>query len=684
MRDPIYTVLDAILFASEGQEPLGGVDFHGLGETPAGRRLASLGARLAGRCDRGADQSPAAAGDGNAARGNDEVESFLETAAERTLAELSNLQAVDSAWRLVLEDAAEAVRTGYATRWGEEARALLWEVFFPEGARLLGRTEAAIADLRARRGIEIQELNDSPLSDPVSELLVTSNVLLTVPHTREEIDALPHGDDEKHVIRRAFEEEQRYFYDHPIHIGTPPENNEAIYGLRGLNDAVAWEKEHRGVEAHARLTVVLSLSVTHDGLHEVGRKYLAEEIRRAGALKHLDVYLFTEVDCRRIVEDVLAPHLPAGSIQSVVDVFGVDGEYGRHYSFLKATAAFWQVFVDPRIRATFKIDLDQVFPQRELSEQTGASAFEHFMTPLWGSRGVDCDGNEVELGMIAGALVNEKDIGSGVYTPDVPFPEEIPAGEAAVFFNKLPMAVSTRAEMMTRYEGPGGADAPNTDTGIDGRAHCIERVHVTGGTNGILVDHLRRYRPFTPSFIGRAEDQAYILSVLYDGEQARLLRYVHEPGLIMRHDKDAFAGESIAAARTGRFIGDLARTYYFTRYAGILPWGLEWTKSRIDPFTGCFVTRRCYAIIVLRLALHAAHLIAAGEDEEASQVLRLAARKLGPLFEDPAGERVRRRYLYERSAWHSFYDALRRAEAASSDTVGAAESVVAPAHLELG
>ncbi|MFP4206916.1 MAG: hypothetical protein ACLFSP_12460 [Spirochaetaceae bacterium] len=673
MGDSVHTVLDAVLFGSQGREALGGVDFHNLGRTRTARRLASLGARLAGRENR---QGENRADDGTS-DGGDAVDAFLDTAAGRALAELSDLRNKDRVWGAALDEAAEAVGAGRVRRWDEESREVLWKVLFPEGARLLGRTEEAIADLRARRRIELEELNAEPLEDPVNELLVTSNVLLTVPHSREEIEALPHDDGVKSRIRHAFAEEQLYFYDHPIHIGTPPEKNEAIYGLRGLNDAVAWEKEHRGVAPQARLTVVLSLSVTHEGLHQVGRDYLAEEIRRAGDFDHLDIYLFTEVDCRRIVEDVLAPYLPDEFRKPVVEIFGVDGEYGRHYSFLKAIAAFWNVFVDPRIRATFKIDLDQVFPQTALAEQTGGSAFEHFRTPLWGARGVDRDGNRVELGMIAGALVNEKDIEKGVYTPDVPFPEGIPAGEAAVFFNKLPMAVSTRAEMMVRY----GAD---DDAALDGRTRCIERVHVTGGTNGILVDHLRRYRPFTPSFIGRAEDQAYLLSVLYDGEQGSFLRYVHEPGLIMRHDKEAFAGESIAAARTGRFIGDLARTYYFTRYAEILPWGMKRTKSQLDPFTGCFITPRCYGVIVLRLALHAAELVAAGKDEEAAEVLRLSARKLGPLFRDPDGEDLRKRYLRERAAWHSFYDALARAEASVGASAAAARSVVAGTHLGFG
>jgi hypothetical protein len=510
--------------------------------------------------------------------------------------------------------------------------------------------------------VDLTSLSEHPLEDPARELLFTSNVLLTVPHSREEIHSLPYDREMKSRIRAAFDSEQQFFYDHPIHIGTPLESNEAIYGLRGLEEAVRYEKGQGRAAPEACATVLLSLSVTHEALHEVGRDYLEAEIRRAGGFEHLEVYLFTEVECRRIVEEVLRPFLTEEEAEEVGLVFGVDGEYGRHYSFLKAIAAFWNVFIDPAIRATFKIDLDQVFPQLELEEQTGRSAFGHFATPLWGARGTDNDGTPVELGMIAGALVNEGDIHAGVFSPDVPYPDEIPAGEASVFFNKLPMAISTRAEMMTRY---------GTGT-LDGRTRCIERVHVTGGTNGILVDQLRQYRPFTPSFIGRAEDQAYLMSVLYENEgSGPQLRYVHEPGLIMRHDKEAFAGESIAAARDGRFVGDLVRTFYFTRYAESLPWDTDRTKAQLDPFTGCFITDRCYTVIMLRLVLHAAAILFAegadaGAEAHAASLLALAERKLKPLFEaDTDSNFVGKRVQREREAWNYYYHALREAEEAS-------------------
>jgi len=147
---------------------------------------------------------------------------------------------------------------------------------------------------------------------------------------------------------------------------------------------------------------------------ELSKTILREVYDSTEPFSHLNVYLFSENDTDRIFTEILLPAMEKYMGHSkgtfLRRVFGVDGEYGRHYSFLKAIAAFWNVLIDPEIKATFKIDLDQVFPQSELIEQTGASAFEHFQTPLWGATGRDAEGQPIELGMIAGSLVNQQDI----------------------------------------------------------------------------------------------------------------------------------------------------------------------------------------------------------------------------------------------------------------------------------
>jgi hypothetical protein len=271
----------------------------------------------------------------------------------------------------------------------------IWSVFCPEATGIRGREREQVEALRKRRAVTITEPAASPIRNPIEELLLTSNALLTLPPAESSLNELPLVRALKEELRSIAREPQLYWYDHPIHVNGDADSNEVVYGLHGLEEALAFEKERGTIPAEAKVPCLLSVSVTHRGL-------LVEEVLEPAAERYLQ-----RADARE-----------------PLSVFGVDGEYGRHYSFLKAIAAFWSVFIQPAVRATFKIDLDQVFPQEALVKETGASAFEHLRTPLWGARGTASDGQPVELGMIAGALVNQGDIHKSLFTPDVPFPSQ--------------------------------------------------------------------------------------------------------------------------------------------------------------------------------------------------------------------------------------------------------------------
>lgn len=532
--------------------------------------------------------------------------------------------------------------------WSERTQKALWQVFFPEGIDCLSKRDEHVAALRKKRTICITQLNGSPMSDPAKELLFTSNILLTTAPSKERLESADLPEDLKAKVREVQTEKQLFWFDHPVQIGVETDKNEVIYGLRGLNATCAFEKQRGNMTSDDRATCVLSVSVTHKGLQNITKEYLEAEFKKVEPLQHLNVYIFTEHETSRLIDEVLVPAAESlihgnDTTHALKTVFGVDGEYGRHYSFLKAIAALWHVLIDDNVKATFKIDLDQVFPQEELVDNTGRSAFEHYMSPLWGATGEDASGKPVELGMIAGALVNENDISKGLYTPDVPFPEKMNADEGVVFMSGLPMALSTEAEMGTRY----------TNHGINGINQCIQRVHVTGGTNGILVDSLRKHRPFTPTFIGRAEDQAYLMSVLLSGQDAHL-RYFHCDGLIMRHDKYAFAGEAIEAAKVGRQTGDLVRILYFSSYAQCLPWSLDETKDALDPFTGCFLSHTPLTIVMLRLSMSLAMMFAQ-HDPLATELATVAMQRLGEALDHL---NLSRSYGEERAAWNLYYDIL--------------------------
>ena len=142
----------------------------------------------------------------------------------------------------------------------------------------------------------------------------------------------------KQNLHTISQEPQRYWYDHPIHIGVKPQNNELLYGLRGLAEALKFERERGSVAENAKITCLLSVSVTHQGLHETARPYIDEVLSHAGFLRNLNVYVFTETDTQRIISDILAPaalhFLQHPNVTTDLTMFGVDGEYGRHYSFL--------------------------------------------------------------------------------------------------------------------------------------------------------------------------------------------------------------------------------------------------------------------------------------------------------------------------------------------------------------
>ena len=534
----------------------------------------------------------------------------------------------------------------------------LWQLFYPEAAGIRGNEDTQAEQLRNRRTVRLRQENPQPLTDPAAEILFTSNVLLTVPASSTPVDDLPFSDSLKHSLKSAQDEQQRYWFDHPIQIGVAPASNEILYGLRGLNEAVEFERQRGNLADGQKVGCVLSVSVTHPTLQQVGKEYLQQEFQRSGGFEHLDIFAFTEADTDRLLDEVLVPAanqlLDRRDAQELLQIFGVDGAYGRHYSFLKAITAVWGAFARPAVKATFKIDLDQVFPQRELLEETGKSAFEHFRTALWGAAGTDWQGRDVELGMIAGALVNESDISQSVFTPDVRFPARALTVDEHVFFSALPQALSTAAEMTTRYDSEA----------LDGQSACLQRIHVTGGTNGILTASLRKHRPFTPSFIGRAEDQAYLLSAF--GRSAPRLAYLHESGLIMRHDKEAFAQEAIQAAKVGKMIGDYERILLFSRYARLLPADFDDVKAELNPFTGSFVSRRPVTVVYLRFVLKTAALLATGEQTDALEFLRLGADRIQQTldFTDGKPSEIQQVYRRERAGWDLFHDTVDALETA--------------------
>ncbi len=638
----------------DGSTPVTGINALNLfrsGETgdisTARNLVASFIVFLSGPEANGYDEAGRYLGNSKEARW-DGASGFLRDGVEMVHGEIESRYREDERFRRDFDALHDAVTGSPQSR--TDISGLVRRAFFPEGIIDPDRS-AAIDALREKRTVRVTGLNPEPLRAPGREVLFTANALMTVPASRPDLDRLE--PEVRKAVEEAAREDQRYWYDHPVPAGTPAGSNELVYGLSRLSEALAFEESAGNKETDRDIECAVSVSVTHPGLRSIARTWLKSLLAGGAATRGINLHVFTEEDTVRLVEEILLPaarHYATGFDEAALrEVFGVDGEYARHYNFLKAIARFWNVFVSPEIRAAYKIDLDQAFPQKELLRETGDTAFGHLRTPLWGARGTDSGGNEVYLGMIAGALVNRKDISASVFTPDVPFPGREPQGDEVIFRSAVPQALSTEAEMMTRY----GAGQNH-----DGTASCIQRVHVTGGTTGVLVEALRRYRPFTPSCMGRAEDQAYLLSVLYRPDERGYLRYAHVPGLVMRHDAELFA-DAADAARTGKTLGDYVRILLFSGYARSLPWGVERIKDAIDPFTGCFITPIPITIVYLRFVLRAAVMFASDDPEALCFFIDGVKRLSGIMEHYRRGENpLKAVYEREKRGWDFYYDAL--------------------------
>ncbi|MGR5175549.1 hypothetical protein [Vibrio mediterranei] len=456
----------------------------------------------------------------------------------------------------------------------------LWSLFSPEAMECQMSPDSVKARIAKQRTLTDIVVKKQAIVNVAEELLFTSNVLLGLPLSGDDTRHIQLGEVFHQALKTAQNQPQEYWYDHPIPVGISPQENEILYGLQQLDIALEAEVARGNLAKNQKVTLVLSCSVTHPALSSIAREYVEYEVKTHLRLKHLDVAVCAESEC----QEILRCGFPAAS-DALKGVFGVNGAYGRHYTFLKAIAPLWQKAINPTLKATFKIDLDQVFDQQKLVDETGKSAFEHFLDSKWGATAVDCEGNKLKLGMIAGGLVNESDAHLGLFTADV----KSPTGDDYAMFEQL---------FCARW-----GQALSTQEEVIGQREDFQRVHVTGGTNGILIESLYEFQPFTPTFIHRAEDQAFILSALANPVEGYQLAYSHQPGLIMRHDKEAFAGRVMEVSEAGKVLGDIERVLLFSHYAKHHPMGIEQLKDRLYPFTGAFISKTPVALALLRFML---------------------------------------------------------------------------------
>ncbi len=496
----------------------------------------------------------------------------------------------------------------------------IWDEFCVNACSASSDPETMFGEIRRRRLLRNICPAQKSLRDPATELLLTSNILVSPPIDPESIE-VP-GQFRKASLE-FFDRQQDHWYDHPIPIDATDEENEIIYGLRNLDAAIAFEHTRGSLGSKPKVDLVLSLSVTHKGMEVLARQYVEHIICTKLNLQHLNIFLFDE-NLTRILIKKLSP-----DNRHLQEVFGVNGAYGRHYNFLKAILVIWNRIFRPAARYTFKIDLDQVFDQNFLIQKFRKTALQLLSNKNWGGTAVDWKGRDVDLGLISGGLINEVDWHREDLTSDIqrPINGDIFSQFTSkkIFCSQWPQAISTEAEILNQSGNS-------------------QRVHVTGGTTGITIEALYKWRPFTPSFINRAEDQAYAISSI---SESKYLTHLHASGLIMRHDKNVFAGRVIAHASDSKAIGDVERILFFSNYTKFLRVPQKTASEHLWPFTSSFIVQKPEQLVQLIFSVDGS---IRGDRYVSDGAKRL---KKCMVF---CNNQISSRLNFEKQAWNDFYN----------------------------
>ena len=290
----------------------------------------------------------------------------------------------------------------------------LWEIFCPEANNISFKPELFKKKILKKRILKKLQKPKKILRYPHKEILFLSNVLVTLPqdYNSPNIPSIIRNN-----IKEIKNQKQSFWYDHPIPLDASDDENEILYGLRFLDKALNFEFKRGNIGINNKIHLVLSLSVTHKGLEKFATKYIEFLIKKKLKLKFIKVFIFDENKSSQIINTIFPKN------NDFEEYFGVNGNYGRHYTFLKYILLLWNKVIDENFNYSFKIDLDQVFDQKFLLKISNQSFFEILKSQAyWGGSGYDYKDRFVDLGMLAGGLINKGDTSKGYLVPDVKRP----------------------------------------------------------------------------------------------------------------------------------------------------------------------------------------------------------------------------------------------------------------------
>ena len=514
--------------------------------------------------------------------------------------------------------------------------------------------ELEMDDVSILRRWGLRDLTKNPEPIQPEEVMLQLNALYTVPEgdTGGSFSRLPAE------MRKRAEYVSRHpgnkvaDYDHPVPLYEEDRKHELVSCLLELDGEIRFEKEQGVLPEKHKVPVLLSVSVTHEGLDAAAGEWI-EGLLESRHYEHLQVIVLTETRIRQIKRELIShtsgsgdtsaeisdPSVPADSRDSSGPadpwpVFSVFGKYGRHFNALKYSQLLFEQVLG--IRAGFKLDTDEGIRSRDLYTATGKTWFQTLCHPYWGGSAVDWKDVPVLLAVNEGEYINSSDIDKHGYAdalrlPDVSVPNSWSGPN--MFFQK------------GFAHGRATALYNNFMTVEEGISHTV----VKGGGYGITNDGLRKAAPFTFSWVGRAEDQQFYFSGIPGG-----VRGIFHPDLRIAHYKSSVkdAEEKTAASR---FIGDMYRLIVFKRLAELMD-----VKDDIDPMPGVFAGELAQAQALFAVLMKTVEFSARGNRAAALYLLDEGVRELLDLEHRIDQGEVEKALRGEKDMWRDFVRAARR------------------------
>jgi len=129
----------------------------------------------------------------------------------------------------------------------------------------------------------------------------------------------------------------------------------------------------------------------------------------------------------------------------------------------------------------------------------------------------------------------------------------------------------------------------------------------------------------------------------------------------MRHDKEAFASNSIKSAKDGTYIADILRIIYYSYYAKLIPGGIEKAKNETYPFTGSYISQYPFTLSYLRFFVKLLELYNEGEIKRADSMLELGINRITSVINElEKSEFLKLEYIDEKEAWDLYYDEIEK------------------------